>query len=188
MKTYLVCWSFELCKLPKCCTRNFSINKTLYVVENSVISHWAFNNIIIMRVSAPARHNKIKPFFSHSRENKYTKIRRRNIIIFIDYSSPAVPRCPTLRLFLEIRTVEAEIKILMIFRSPNFRKFDYFFTAMINNFTFYDSALLAYLYLDYNKSRRYRVKNHLLHMVRILRPSKIVFNVIMLKFYFLIHR
>lgn len=111
-----------------------------------------------MGVSASARHDKIKPFFGHGRKNKYTQIRRRNIRIFIDYSIPAVPRCPTLSLFLEIRAVEAEIKIFMIFRRPYFRKPDYFPASMINNSAFYNSALLAHFYLDYNKSRRYMVK------------------------------
>ena len=61
METDLMGGPFELRKLPKGFSADFSVHKVLDIVKYGIIRHGAFHNILFMWMPQTAGHNEIQP-------------------------------------------------------------------------------------------------------------------------------
>ena len=132
MKTHLMRWMFKFCKFPECSTRNFAVHKTLDVIEDCVICHWAFDDIEIMWFCEAALSDKVEPFLCHSLEFQNMKFVIWRIVVFIYDSRTREAYSPTHCLCFEKGAVKTIIKIFVESSNPDFGVFNNLLTAVVN--------------------------------------------------------
>ena len=119
MEADLMRWMFESCQRPKRLTADFSVDEILYIVEDRVIGHRTFYDIVIMRTSQAAGDDKIQPFFCHFRKALNTQSRIWREPIRIQIANAIKARCPTNGLLRQQCAVKSKVEVLVVFRDTD---------------------------------------------------------------------
>lgn len=133
MEADLVRRMLEFSEFPERGAADLPVGEVLNIVEDRVVCHRTFDDVIVMRLAGAAGDDEIEPFFGHVRKIQHFERCVRRIFVFVYDSDSAESGCPTDSLREKSGTIKSEIEILMVASRPDLRKFHGFLTAVIDD-------------------------------------------------------
>lgn len=120
-------------EFPERGAADLPVGEILNVVEDRVVCHRTFDDVIVMRLAGAAGDDEIEPFFGHVRKIQHFERCVRRIFVFVYDSDSAESGRPTDSLREKGSAIKTEVEILMVTSRPDLRKFHGFLTAVIDD-------------------------------------------------------